>query len=59
LGSVKAKRVPFLTARSPEVEVAKGLTLGADAYVAKPFSNDRLVARVNAPLESAYEEAGE
>ena len=52
-------KIIFLTARSAEVEVAKGLALGADAYVAKPFSNDRLVARVNALLESAYEEAEE
>ena len=51
-------KIVFLTARSAEVEIAKGLALGADAYITKPFSNEKLVARVNALLESAYEAAG-
>ena len=51
-------KVVFLTARSAEVEIAKGLALGADAYITKPFSNDRLVAKVNGLLESAFEAAG-
>lgn len=49
-------KIVFLTARGTEVEIAKGLALGADAYITKPFSNDKLVAGVNALLEDAYEE---
>jgi DNA-binding response OmpR family regulator len=51
-------KILFLTARRDEVEIAKGLALGADAYITKPFSNDKLVAAVNEVLESRYEEAG-
>jgi len=51
-------KILFLTARSDEVEIAKGLALGADAYITKPFSNDKFVAAVNEVLESTYEEAG-
>ncbi len=51
-------KILFLTARRDEVEIAKGLALGADAYITKPFSNNKLVAAVNEVLESRYEEAG-
>ena len=51
-------KILFLTARRDEVEIAKGLALGADAYITKPFSNDKLVEAVNEVLESRYEEAG-
>lgn len=45
-------RVPviFLTARSGEVDRIVGLELGADDYVAKPFSPRELTARVRAVL---------
>jgi DNA-binding response OmpR family regulator len=42
-----------------ESEIAKGLALGADAYISKPFSNTTLVARVKELLEKTYEEAEE
>jgi two-component system, OmpR family, catabolic regulation response regulator CreB len=42
--------VIFLTARSEEVDRIVGLELGADDYVAKPFSPRELVARVRAVL---------
>lgn len=42
--------VLFLTARTEEVDRVLGLELGADDYVAKPFSPRELVARVRARL---------
>ena len=42
--------VIFLTARAAESERVRGLELGADDYVAKPFSPRELVARVRAVL---------
>lgn len=51
-------KIVFLTARGDEGEIARGLALGADAYITKPFSNDQLIAKVNALLENAFEETG-
>ena len=42
--------VVFLTARSDEIDRVVGLELGADDYVAKPFSPRELVARVRGVL---------
>ena len=39
-------RIVILSAKGRETEVSKGLALGADAYVTKPFSTRELVARV-------------
>jgi len=39
-------RIVMLSARGRDVEVGKGLALGADAYVTKPFSTRELVAKV-------------
>ena len=44
-------KIIFLTARGRKEEIAKGLALGADAYITKPFSNARLVAKVKELLE--------
>ena len=52
-------KIIFLTAKGREEEIAKGLALGADAYITKPFSNAALVAKVNELLDKTYEEAGE
>lgn len=40
--------IVFLTARSEEVERILGLELGADDYIAKPFSPKELIARIKA-----------
>ena len=45
--------VVMLTAKGRDTEVAKGLALGADAYVTKPFSTKELVAKVKAMLAGA------
>jgi DNA-binding response OmpR family regulator len=37
----------MLTAKGRETEKSKGLALGADAYVTKPFSTRELVDQVN------------
>jgi DNA-binding response OmpR family regulator len=45
-------RIPviILTARGQKEDRVRGLTLGADDYVVKPFALDELLARVNAVL---------
>lgn len=45
--------VVMLTAKGRETEVAKGLAIGADAYVTKPFSTKDLVAKVKGMLGTA------
>ena len=48
----------FLTARSDEIDRVVGLELGADDYVAKPFSPRELVARVRTILRRSGRSAG-
>jgi two-component system response regulator RegX3 len=50
--------VIMLTAKSSDEDIVQGLTLGADDYVAKPFSVTQLVLRVEAVLRrSGFGEA--
>ncbi len=49
--------IVMLTARTQEVDKVRGLDLGADDYVIKPFSLAELVARIRAVLRR-YEKAG-
>ncbi|MFZ2651554.1 MAG: response regulator [Burkholderiaceae bacterium] len=48
----QATKVIMLTAKGRETEMAKGMALGADAYVTKPFSTMDLVAMVKRMLGS-------
>ena len=43
-------KVIMLTAKGRDTDVEKGLGVGADAYVTKPFATRELVARVKAML---------
>jgi len=55
----QTRRTPIimLTARTEEGDKVRGLDLGADDYITKPFSVRELVARVRAALRrSGYEE---
>ena len=52
-------KIIFLTVKDSDVEIAKGMALGANAYITKPFSNATLVAKVKEILEKTYEEARE
>jgi DNA-binding response OmpR family regulator len=40
-------KIVMLTAKGRDTEVAKGMALGADAYVTKPFSTKDLVVQVS------------
>jgi DNA-binding response OmpR family regulator len=43
-------KIIMLSAKGRDVEVTKGMAVGADAYVTKPFSTTDLVARVQQML---------
>jgi two-component system KDP operon response regulator KdpE len=43
----------MLTAKAEEADIIKGLKLGADDYLTKPFGVDELLARVHAALRRA------
>ncbi len=49
----KAIRIIMLTAKGREVEREKGLALGADDYITKPFSTQEVVERVRELLAEA------
>ncbi len=51
--------VIILSARGEEADRVKGLKLGADDYVVKPFSVRELLARVEAVLRRTMKEAAE
>lgn len=48
----KSKEIPILlvTAKKDDIYIIRGLGIGADDYIVKPFSPSELVARVNAHI---------
>ena len=46
---IKEKKIPtiFLTAKDDEESIVKGLNIGAEDYLTKPFSTKELLARIN------------
>lgn len=40
-------KIMFLSAKSKESDIAKGIEMGADAYMTKPFGNKALIEKVN------------
>ncbi len=57
----QGQRIPilFLTARDTTDDKVRGLTLGGDDYVTKPFSIEELVARIRAVLRRSGSLSGE
>lgn len=49
----RSMRIIMLTAKGGDIQREKGLSLGADEYVTKPFSPRELVERIRRMLESA------
>ena len=47
--TIRSLKVPtiFLTAKDEEDDIVKGLNVGAEDYITKPFSTKELMARVN------------
>ena len=46
-------KIIMLSAKGREAEVSKGVSLGADLYVTKPFSNNELVGKIGELLAGA------
>jgi len=44
--ALKKVKIVMLTAKGRELEVAKGLAMGADAYITKPFATQELLDTV-------------
>ena len=48
-------KIIMLSAKGRDAEVGKGLSLGADVYVIKPFSTRELMAKIEGLLETGAE----
>ncbi|WP_088286626.1 response regulator transcription factor [Ideonella sp. A 288] len=51
--AIAGTKILMLTAKGRETDTAKGLALGADAYMTKPFSTKELAERVRQLLGAA------
>jgi len=51
-------KVVMLSAKGREAEVNKGLSLGADIYVTKPFSNQELIDKIDELLGAGANRGG-
>lgn len=49
--ALEGVRILMLTAKGRDTDISKGLALGANAYMTKPFSTRELVQKVAAMLE--------
>ncbi|TYP96276.1 response regulator receiver domain-containing protein [Tenacibaculum adriaticum] len=49
--SLKNTKVVFLTAKNKASDIEKGLKLGADKYLTKPFSVKKIVSEINELLD--------
>lgn len=45
-------KVIYLSAKNRDVDIAKGMNLGVDAYVTKPFSNAELLEKIHGLISS-------
>ena len=54
-GDLSDVRVILVTALGRKVNIAKGMALGADDYIVKPFANKELIAKVKRLLDSPHE----
>jgi len=59
--SVRTKKIPviMLTAKNSEYDKVRGLDMGADDYIAKPFGVMELISRINAVLRRSPEKEKE
>lgn len=51
--AMNATRIVMLTAKGRDVEIHQGLSLGADAYMTKPFATRELMAQIQKLLTPA------
>ena len=51
--------VIFLTAKSLKEDIVRGLKIGADDYITKPFDPEVLILRINNILKRAYSSAND